>query len=108
MLMNFVFSSLTDVEMQQEPLSPTRKRKNNDEKSSSEENKRPKSSVTYLSPKLPPKNPDYQIGPSSWIRKEIHTYALERLLVSSIFALLQCLLSFLLFNSIYHIASYVI
>ena len=82
MLMNFVFSSLTDVEMQQESLSPTRKRKNNDEKSSSEENKRPKSSVTYLSPKLPPKNPDYQIGPSSWIRKEIHTYALERLLVN--------------------------
>jgi hypothetical protein len=108
MLMNFLFSSLTDVEMQQESLSPIRKRKNNDEKSSSKENKRPKSSVTYLNTKLPLKKPDYQIGPSSWIRKEINTYALECLLVSSIFALLERPLSFLLFNSTYHIASYMI
>ncbi|RLM64720.1 putative B3 domain-containing protein [Panicum miliaceum] len=73
-----------DVEMQQESLSPIRKRKNNDEKSSSKENKRPKSSVTYLNTKLPLKKPDYQIGPSSWIRKEINTYALKCLLPLSI------------------------
>ncbi|PVH35102.1 hypothetical protein PAHAL_7G106000 [Panicum hallii] len=75
---------LLNVEMQQESLSPIRKRKNNDEKSSSKENKRPKSSVTYLNTKLPLKKPDYQIGPSSWIRKEINTYALECLLPLSI------------------------
>ncbi|RLM75615.1 hypothetical protein C2845_PM15G04540 [Panicum miliaceum] len=72
---------LQNVEMQQESLSPIMKRKNHDEKSSSEENKRPKGSVTYLNTKLPLKKPDYQIGPSSWIRKEINTYALECLLV---------------------------
>ncbi|CAL5028132.1 unnamed protein product [Urochloa decumbens] len=69
-----------NTEIQQESLSSIRKRKSNDEKSSSEENKRPKCSGTSLNTKLSPKKPDYQIGPSSWIRKEINTYALKRLL----------------------------
>ncbi|XP_066347382.1 putative B3 domain-containing protein Os04g0346900 [Miscanthus floridulus] len=69
-----------NAEKQQETHSPIRKRKSNDEKSSSEENKRPKSSVT--SPTLKLKEP-YQIGTTSWIRKKINTYALERLLTLS-------------------------
>ncbi|KAF8688194.1 hypothetical protein HU200_042429 [Digitaria exilis] len=66
-----------NIEMQQESTPPIRKRKS---KSSSEENKRQKSSVTSLNRKLSQKKPDYQIGPSCWIRKEISTYALERFL----------------------------
>jgi len=93
MCITFVFS-LTDAEKRQETPPPIRKRKSNDERSSSEENKRPKSSVTYPTLKL--KEP-YQIGTTSWIRKKINTYALERLLVSSAFGLLEYLLSFLLF-----------
>ena len=90
MRITFAFS-LTDTEKQETPP-PIRKRKSNDERSSSEENKRPKSSVTYPSLKEP-----YQIGTSSWIRKKINTYALECLLVSSAFGLLEYLISFLLF-----------
>ena len=98
--MTFVFS-LTDTEKQETP-SPIRKHKSNDERSSSEENKRPKSSVTYPSLKEP-----YQIGTSSWIRKKISTYALESHLVSSAFALFECLLSFCYFIILmpYYIAS---
>ncbi|RCV33089.1 hypothetical protein SETIT_7G054700v2 [Setaria italica] len=74
-----------NIEMQQESPSPIRKRKDNDEKSSSEKNKRPKSSVTSLNAKPSLKKPDYQIEPSSWIRKEINnTYMLERFLPLSI------------------------
>ena len=68
-----------------------RKRKSNYEKSRSEENKRPKGSKN--SRLLEP----YRIGTSSWIRKSINTYALEHLLVSSAFGLLECLPSFVLF-----------
>ena len=93
MCITFVFS-LTDAEKRQETPPPIRKRKSNDERSSSEENKRPKSSVTYPTLKL--KEP-YQIGTTSWIRKKINTYALECLLVSSAFGLLEYLISFLLF-----------
>lgn len=85
--------------MQQESPSPIRKRKDNDEKSSSEKNKTPKSSVTFLNAKPSLKKPDYQIEPSSWIRKEITTSMLECLLVSSIFSLLDHF-SLLLFNYI--------
>jgi len=102
MLITFVFS-LTDTEKQETP--PIRKRKSNDESSSIEENKRPKSSVTYPSLKEP-----YQIGTSSWIRKKINTYALERLLVSSDFGLLDCILYFCYFIilMLYYIASFII
>ena len=100
MRITFAFS-LTDTEKQETPP-PIRKRKSNDERSSSEENKRPKSSVTYPSLKEP-----YQIGTSSWIRKKISTYTLESHLVSSAFALFECLLSFCYFISLmlYYIAS---
>jgi len=100
MRITFAFS-LTDTEKQETPP-PIRKRKSNDERSSSEENKRPKSSVTYPSLKEP-----YQIGTSSWIRKKISTYALESHLVSSAFALFECLLSFCYFIilMLYYIAS---
>ena len=100
MRITFAFS-LTDTEKQETPP-PIRKRKSNDERSSSEENKRPKSSVTYPSLKEP-----YQIGTSSWIRKKINTYALESHLVSSAFALFECLLSFCYFIilMLYYIAS---
>jgi hypothetical protein len=99
MRITFVFS-LTDTEKQETP--PIRKRKSNDERSSIEENKRPKSSVTYPSLKEP-----YQIGTSSWIRKKISTYALESHLVSSAFSLFECLLSFCYFIilMLYYIAS---
>ncbi|CAN6275495.1 unnamed protein product [Urochloa humidicola] len=69
-----------NVEMQQESSSPIRKRKGSDEKSSSEKNKRPKGSLTSLNTKRSLNKPDYQIGPSSWIRKEINTYMLGRFL----------------------------
>nr|CAB3484192.1 unnamed protein product [Digitaria exilis] len=71
----------SDIEMQQESTPPIRKRKS---KSSSEENERQKSSVTSLNRKPSQKKPDYQIGPSCWIRKEISTYTLENLLSLSI------------------------
>ena len=102
MRITFAFS-LTDTEKQETPP-PIRKRKSNDERSSSEENKRPKSSVTYPSLKEP-----YQIGTSSWIRKKINTYALESHLVSSAFALFECLLSFCYFIilMLYYIASFI-
>lgn len=83
--------SLTDIEKQQESPSPIRKRKSNNEKASSKDNKRLKTSLTCLN-----KKPDYQIGPSSWIRKEIETYTLEKNnLVSSTFVVLEHLLSLL-------------
>ncbi|KAG0525068.1 hypothetical protein BDA96_06G023700 [Sorghum bicolor] len=66
-----------NTEKRQETHSSIRKRKSNDNKSSSEENKRPKSSVT--SPSLKLQEP-YQMGTTSWIKKKINTYALERLL----------------------------
>jgi hypothetical protein len=101
MHITFVFS-LTDTEKQQETPSPTRKRRSNDEKLSSEGNKRPKSSGTLKEP--------YQIGTSSWIRKKINTYALERLLVSSDFGLLDCILYFCYFIilMLYYIVSFII
>ncbi|KAJ1255286.1 hypothetical protein BS78_K267600 [Paspalum vaginatum] len=73
-----------NIEMQQKSHSPFRKRKINNEKASSKGNKRTKSSLTSLNTKPSPKGPDYQIGPPSWIRKEINTYALEKLLSLSI------------------------
>ncbi|CAN6244277.1 unnamed protein product [Urochloa humidicola] len=73
-----------NIEMQQESPSAIRKRKGNDEKSSSEKIKRLKGSLTSLSTKLSLNKPDYQIGPSSWIRKEINTYVLERFLSLSL------------------------
>ncbi|OEL33997.1 putative B3 domain-containing protein [Dichanthelium oligosanthes] len=73
-----------NIEIEQESPSPIRKLKSNDEKPSSEENERPKSSLTSLNRKPPRKKPDYQIGPPSWIRKEINTYVLRRLLSLSI------------------------
>ncbi|WVZ84960.1 hypothetical protein U9M48_031926, partial [Paspalum notatum var. saurae] len=73
-----------DIEMQQKSHSPFRKRKSNNEKLSSKGNKRRKSPLTSLNKKLSLKGPDYQIGPPSWIRKEINTYALEKLLALSI------------------------
>jgi hypothetical protein len=96
---------LTDTGKQQETPSPIRKRRSNDEKLSSEGNKRPKSSGTFPSLKEP-----YQIGTSSWIRKKINTYALERLLVSSDFGLLDCILYFCYFIilMLYYIASFII
>jgi hypothetical protein len=93
MCITFVFS-LPDTEKRQETHSSIRKRKSNDNKSSSEENKRPKSSVT--SPSLKLQEP-YQMGTTSWIKKKINTYALERLLVSSAFGLLECILYFCYF-----------
>ncbi|CAO2045752.1 unnamed protein product [Urochloa humidicola] len=73
-----------NIEVQRESPSPIRKRKGNDEKSSSEKNKRPKGSLTSLNTNPSLNKPDYQIGPSSWTRKEISTYALERFLSLSL------------------------
>lgn len=101
-LITFVFSGLSDIEVQQESISPIRKRKS---KSSSEENKRQKNSVTSLSRKPSLKKPDYQIGPPCWIRREISTCALLKYLVSSTFGLLERLLSF---STLHHIASFMI
>ncbi|KAL6878469.1 hypothetical protein ACP4OV_012639 [Aristida adscensionis] len=66
---------------QQESSSPIGKRKEDNEMSSSEEKKRQKSSMTYLNKASSQKGPDYQIGPRPWIKKEISTYALKRLLL---------------------------
>ncbi|CAN6270598.1 unnamed protein product [Urochloa humidicola] len=94
---------------QQSSDSSFRKRKSNDDKSSNEENKRPKSSGTSLNTKLSLKKPDYHIGPSSWIRKEISNCEHKRYLVSSVFSLLE-LLSFyyLIIVKLYHTPSFII
>ncbi|XP_062185930.1 putative B3 domain-containing protein Os04g0347400 [Phragmites australis] len=68
------------TEKQHEAPSPSRKRKSDNKKSSIEEKKRSKSSTFSPNKVLSPKKTDYQTGPASWIRKEINTYALERVL----------------------------
>ncbi|KAL6851441.1 hypothetical protein ACP4OV_020374 [Aristida adscensionis] len=65
---------------QQESSSPIGKRKVDNEMSCSQEKKRQKSSMTYLNKASSQKGSHYQIGPRPWIKKEISTCALERVL----------------------------
>ncbi|CAL5034892.1 unnamed protein product [Urochloa decumbens] len=62
--------------VKQESSVRIKKRKADDERASFTEEKKPKSSMTSLN-KLPS---DYQIGPPSWIKKEVTAYMLQRLL----------------------------
>lgn len=72
-----VFSLITDIEKQQDAPPSSRKRRS--ERSRGDKKKKPK---IYTSV--------YEIGPPSWIKKEISTYALKRLLVSTTIPLLIC------------------
>ena len=63
------------------PCSSSRDHKTNEGSSSSEGTKRPKSSMTSLS-KVPTYTKSvYDIGPPSWIRKEMNTYSITQHLV---------------------------
>lgn len=76
-------TTLTDCVKLESPFC-IKKRKMDDERARYEEVKRPKNSKTYLNKASSQNGPNYQIGPSSWIKKEITTYMLKRLLVSTI------------------------
>ncbi|OEL32375.1 putative B3 domain-containing protein, partial [Dichanthelium oligosanthes] len=57
-----------------------KKRKVDNERESSEKEKRPKRSMTSVNKASSQNGPGYQIGPPSWIKKEVTAYMLEHLL----------------------------
>ncbi|KAJ1270421.1 hypothetical protein BS78_06G050900 [Paspalum vaginatum] len=68
-----------DIEKQQEStFASGNKRRSRNEKSSGEGQKRPKHSMTYLDNALSRKKSVYEIGPQSWIMKEINKNTLEK------------------------------
>jgi hypothetical protein len=78
--------TLPDIEKQRESLSASaKKRKSKNERSSGERLKRPKGSMTSLDKASLRRKSVYEIGPQSWIKKEINKNTLEKHLVSTIF-----------------------
>ncbi|KAK3143084.1 hypothetical protein QOZ80_4BG0358050 [Eleusine coracana subsp. coracana] len=75
---------MTDTVKQSESPSSIRKRKGDDERSSREENSRLTSCTESLNKTSAQKQPDYQIGPPSWIKKEMTTHMLEQILSLSV------------------------
>jgi len=73
-------ATLADTFKEKEsPCSSSRDHKTNKGSSSSEGTKRPKSSMTSLSKQV--SKSVYDIGPPSWIRKEMNTYSITQHLV---------------------------
>ncbi|PVH35092.1 hypothetical protein PAHAL_7G104900 [Panicum hallii] len=71
--------TLPDIEKQRESLSASaKKRKSKNERSSGERLKRPKGSMTSLDKASLRRKSVYEIGPQSWIKKEINKNTLEK------------------------------
>lgn len=88
--MKLLFLCVTDtVKQQPKSPSPARKRKRIDERQSYEENRSIKSCTISVNKGSARKELDYQIGPPSWIKKEITTYMLQNILVSTTFSLIS-------------------
>ncbi|WVZ84956.1 hypothetical protein U9M48_031922 [Paspalum notatum var. saurae] len=76
--------TVPDIEKQQEStFASGNKRRSRNEKSSSEGQKRPKRSMTSLDNASSRKKSVYEIGPQSWIMKEINKNTLEKHLIGS-------------------------
>jgi hypothetical protein len=83
----FVFSAFSDTKMEEEDApSSSRKRKRMEKKPGGEDNsKRPRSPTTSLNKApLSMNRPVYEIGPPSWMKREISAYILSNHLVRTI------------------------